>query len=117
MKNDIVWGIIGGLAAVLFTSYFMGCSPAKVKSGTEIGCNVIEAFTDDKIVESICATAPELASLAAEIIASRMATRADSGTDGGSPRGTTACKVIPGAAICATNEETLVAIRSLKAAR
>jgi hypothetical protein len=31
--SDLVWGIVGGIAAVIFTTYWLGCNSAPVQGG------------------------------------------------------------------------------------
>ncbi len=99
--------------AALF-HFLTGCNvtPKQAGAGTDAACKLVEALTQDATVESVCAFAPELAAIGASV----MATRADSGADAG-PRAAMACKVIPTTQVCATNAETLAAIRKVKAAR
>lgn len=89
-----------------------GVTPKQAGDGTKAACTIVEAVTDSALVDSICATAPELASLAAFVAS----VRADAGSDAGA-RMAAPCKVIPQTTTCATNAETAAAIRALKAKR
>jgi hypothetical protein len=89
-----------------------GTTPKQAGHATQAGCTLVEALTDSAIVESFCALAPELAELGALVLS----TRADAGSaDAGTARSTVACKVIPTTTVCATNTETLAAVRTMKA--
>ena len=97
------------LLALLFIVGHCSCvTPKQAGDATEAGCALVQAFTADHVVDSICATAPELAQLAAAV----MAARADSGA-----RTVVACKIIPTTTTCASNAETLAGIRAVRAAR
>ena len=98
------------LALLFIVGKCTGCNvtPKQAGDATEAGCALVQAFTADHVVDSICATAPELAQLAA----AAMASRADSGA-----RTVVACKIIPTTTTCASNAETLAGIRAVRAAR
>ncbi len=96
-------------AALYIIGTQMGClTPAEAKTDTQGACTIVEAFVDNAVVDSVCAFAPELATLAAEA----MAMRADSGA-----RYATRCRIIPQTTTCATDAELLAGIRMVKAAR
>jgi hypothetical protein len=88
-----------------------GVTPKQAGDGTQAACTLVQAFEGSAVVDSICAFAPELAAIGASV----MAARADAGDAGA--RMALKCTVIPDTAVCATNAETLAAIRKVKAAR
>ncbi len=100
--------LVGGL---LVLGHCIGClTPKQASDVTDASCKTVEALAPDATVESICAFAPELAAIAALVMASR--------ADGGPARmAVRSCVIIPTTTTCATNAETLAAIRAVKVAR
>ncbi len=99
------------VAATLRIITACGVTPKQAGDGAQAACTLVQAFEGSAVIDSICAVAPELAAIGAAV----MASRADAGDAG--PRAALACKPIPGTEVCATNSETLAAIRKVKAAR
>lgn len=106
----IVGAPIATIAAVRILAA-CGITPKQAGEVADASCKVVQVIENSAVVDSICALAPELAAMGAYV----MASRADAG-DGGA-RMAIACKLIPGTEVCATNAETLAAIRKIKAAR
>ena len=107
MKN------ITGIAAVLIIS---SCSatPKQTAEGAKAACTLVQAFSQEKIVEEVCATATEILDIVTAIESMRVENKSDGGP-------TTAkldkCRLIPTTKTCATEVETASAIRKLKAAK
>ena len=109
-------GIIFSLIIWLFIfAEACGLTANQASSSTEAGCKLIEAFADNNVINSICATAPEIATIAADII-NRRALDADSGADAGA-RKLEKCRNLPTTPICATETEFLAGIKAAQAAR
>jgi len=99
------------LVGLLIVVVACGVTPKQAGDDAKAACTLVQAFEASAVVDSICATAPELVELGAVVLASR----ADAGDAGVK---VSACKPIPGPlSVCATNAETLAAIRNVKAAR
>ncbi len=97
------------LAFVLFAA--CGVTPKQAGDAATDACTIVKALDPSAVVDSICATAPELAALGAFVAG----TRADAG--GAGAKRADPCEVIPKTTVCATNAETLAAIRAVKAKR
>lgn len=98
------------LASVVLFGLGVNCgtqTPKVVKTETQAACTVIEALAGDATVDSICASAPELAEIVASIIGSR----------GGAARKVGPCKSIAGSSVCATKEELATAFALVRAKR
>jgi hypothetical protein len=96
-------------------NYVMGCLPPKLAGDVaKEACIIVEAYAGTPDVESICATAPEIAELATYAIESMMVARR---LGGRGDAGEYVCKRIPDTGTCATDEELVVAIRRVKAGR
>ncbi len=87
-----------------------GITPKQASDATTGACKIVDAFAGDAIVDSICATAPELAALATIVAESRKA-------DPASAHKVSACRPIPDTATCATDAELRMAIQKVKASR
>ncbi len=96
----VVGSILGACGAV---------TPAQVGADTKGACTIVEAFENSAVVDSVCAFAPELATIAAEAMSAR--------ADAGAARYATRCRIIPQTTTCATDAEILAGIRAVKAAR
>jgi hypothetical protein len=83
-------------------------TPKQAGAGTQAACTLVQAFSDSVVVDSICASAPELAELAAAVMASR---------EDASARKAGPCRPLPESDVCATESETLRAIRAVRAMR
>ncbi len=96
-------------AAILGVFAVASCNttPKQAGDATNAACTLVEAFTADTTVESVCASAPVLAELVTAAIAAR--------ADAGAARHAEHCKIIPTTTVCATNAETLAGIRAVKA--
>lgn len=97
---------------LLFAFMACGVSASQVESGAKLACTLVEAFQEGKVIDSICATAPELAGLAANVLAQREVTR-----DAGIPRGAISCRTIPTTEVCAVGYELAIAISHVKGRR
>lgn len=86
-------------------------TPQQSAAAAKTACTLVEAYRDTPQVESICATAPEIAELATAAVEAMQAERADGG------RKAVECKRIPDTGTCATDAELAAAIRSVKAGR
>ncbi len=86
-----------------------GLTPKQASDDTKVACTVLEAFEGGAVVDSICATAPELASIADTIATSKAP---DSGA-----RMATRCRMIPTTTVCASDSELRAAIQKVKASR
>jgi len=90
-----------------------GVTPNQAATDTKVACTLIQAYHDDKIVDDVCATASDVLALVTDVAVQR----ADAGTDGGIDAKAAKCKLIPTTKVCATDAETLAAVRRLKASR
>ncbi len=99
------------LAALFVVGHCSGClTPKQAGDATDSACQVVEALAGDGTVDAICAFAPELAEIAALVMANR--------ADGGPGRmAVRSCAIVPTTTVCATNAERLAAIRAVKAKR
>lgn len=101
------------LAALFVIGHCTGClTPKQAGDVTQAGCQIVEAFEGGQVVDSICASAPELAQIATAALDARSAERADAGA-----RMTLRCRQIPTTGTCATDAELRVAIAKVKASR
>ena len=102
----------------LATILLIGCGVTsnQASEGAKASCSLLEAFADNNVIDSICATAPELAAIAADIIAKRTA-NADGGIDGGIGKKLDKCRALSTTQVCATESEILAGIKVTKAAR
>lgn len=98
------------LSAVIGLTAGCGATPKQVSDGTDAACKLVEAFSGTPAVESICATAPELAALAAAALDARAAAAARD-------RKADQCKPVPTTTVCVTETELAAGIRSVKAKR
>lgn len=100
-------------AALLLVGSVLGCgvTPKQASDGAQAACTLVEAYADSAAVDSICATAPELAAIAAAAAEARAAAR-DAGARSAAP-----CRRIPGTETCATEAEIAAGIRAVKAKR
>ncbi len=105
------WIVGSGIAVTALFRVIVGCgiTPKQAGDATDAACTVVEALTPDQTVESVCAMAPEVASIVAFIASTR--------ADAGPARYAERCKLIPTTTVCATNAETLAAVRAVKAKR
>ncbi len=92
-------------AAAIFA---LACTPKQAGEATRAACTLIEAVAEDTTVESVCATAPEVAEIIDWIATSAPDARA---------KRVAMCARIPTTSVCATNAETLRAIRKVKILR
>lgn len=88
-----------------------GFTPKQAGEGAQATCTLVEAFADSATVDSVCATAPELAALTAAALDAR-ATARDAGSRYAAP-----CRRIPGTETCATEAEIAAGIRAVRAKR
>jgi hypothetical protein len=85
-------------------------SPHQVKDGVQTACTLLSALHPDATQEAICATVPELAEIATNVLESR-------NVDSGVRRLEYTCQEIPNTRVCATNSERLAAILAVRAGR
>lgn len=101
------------LLPVLLALATLACSSRQVQALTDIpapACTLLQAFdpADASVIESICATAEQIADVVSEVDLERQRT-------GDASRKVARCDVLPTPHTCATNAETFRAIRSVKA--
>lgn len=96
---------ITGIAFVAILA--CGITPGQIASETKAACTIVQAFVQNEVVYDVCATAPEITAIVADI-ASMRAT-----ADAGAAK-LEKCRIIPTTTLCATSQETLGALRNLK---
>ena len=96
------------ILGVLVFSVQACVTPKQAGDGAKAACTLVEVFTDSAVVDSICATAPELIELGAIVMMARPDAEA---------RKTLKCSVIPTTQVCAESSELIFAIRKVKAKR
>lgn len=89
-----------------------GITPKQAGDGAQAECKIVEAIADSTVVDSVCATAPELVALATAAAEARAAAQ-----DGGARKAMARCRMIPGTETCASEAEIAVGIRAVKASR
>lgn len=111
------------IAFALALLFEVACiTPAEVKAAdaaVDAGCSAVQAMTDDGQAKSVCATATELADMAAVISMLREAPPAASSSSSSAksahpPR---TCQPLPTTTICATNAERVAGIDDVLARR
>jgi hypothetical protein len=104
---------ITGIVAVLVVS---SCSatPKQTAEGAKTACTLVQAFSQEKIVEEVCATAAEILDIVTAIESMRVESKSDGGPTAAK---LDKCRLIPTTKTCATESETLTAIRKLKATK
>ncbi len=89
-------------------------TPKEIAVVGKESCTLVGLLDAGPTVESMCATAAELAAIAAAVLAQRNA-EADSGVT--LARRLESCSLVPASQVCATSSELTTAIRSVKAVR
>lgn len=88
-----------------------GVTPNQAADGTKAACTLIQAYAQNAVVDDVCATAPEIAAIVADIAAMRAS------QDAGTTAKLDKCRMIPTTKTCGTEAETLNAVRKLKASK
>jgi hypothetical protein len=89
-------------------------NPREIAVVGKESCTLVGLLDAGPTIESMCATAAELAAIAASVLAQRSA-EADSGAS--LARKLEGCSLVPASQVCATPSELTTAIRSVKAVR
>lgn len=111
--------LITSMSCLTFSagSLFVACKGSETPAGVvEAGapiaegvCQLIENSTGSTVLETICATLPEVAVIVATILALRV--------DSGAPLASEVCKPLPGSTLCATPREIHAGIQAVVAQR
>lgn len=88
-----------------------GVTPHQAADGTQAACTLVQAYAQNAVVDDVCASAPEIAAIIADIAAMRAS------QDAGTTPKLDKCRMIPTTKTCATEAETLGAVRKLKASK
>lgn len=89
-------------------------TPKEIAVVGKESCTLVGLLDAGPAVESMCATAAELAAIAAAVLAQRSA-ETDSGVT--LARRLEGCSLVPSSQVCATSSELTTAIRSVKAVK
>jgi hypothetical protein len=120
LRMNLLWGSLMGLAVGLVCALIGACSapptPAQVTAGVDTACAMLRAFDNTPEVTAICATADELAPIAAAAAAAMVLT-ARAADAGAGARMAGRCTVIPTTTVCATDAALATGIRAALARR
>lgn len=98
------------VGASVWTGACASLTPEQAGGATKDACVIVQALSGSRVVDSICASAPELVELTKAALDARAA------KDGGA-RGVIACRNISGTGTCASEEEIATAILVVRARR
>jgi hypothetical protein len=100
------------ITSIALASVFAcGVTPNQASDGTKLACTLVQAYSQNAVVDDVCASVPDIAAIVADIAAMRAS------KDAGTTAKLDKCRMIPTTKTCATEDETLSAIRKLKASK